>query len=113
MTIKTIQTKCAYSETSPNDIYIEISRIRDGGKIYNSPTGYLNGHQRKGGLSWTERLPKMVDNNDTYLLLCLNKQNFASIKYTSFCPKDFEAEKPSNLNFEVDIYEVVMEVDWE
>lgn len=98
---------------STHDIYIEISRIRDEAKVYNSPTGYLNSYQRKGSLSWTERLPKVVKNEDSYLLLCLDKQDFTSMKYTSFCPNDFEAEKPRNLNFEVDIYEVVMEVSWE
>ncbi len=113
MTIKNIQAKCAHPDISPNDLYVEISRIRDGAKIYNSSTGYLGDYQRIGRASWTERLPKKVHNEDAYLLLCLNKQDFTSMKYISFSPDDFEVEKPDSLNFEVDMFEIMMEVDWE
>ncbi|MEZ4886591.1 MAG: hypothetical protein R3E32_17805 [Chitinophagales bacterium] len=115
MIITHIQTTCNDSDVGTKDIYIEISRIRDGSKIYNSRTGYLGHHQQQGAYSWTERLPKSVKNEDAYLLLCLNKQNLyrRSIKYTTFCPHDFEVEKPNRLNFEVDVYDILMEVSWE
>ncbi|MFK7906048.1 MAG: hypothetical protein AB8B69_13025 [Chitinophagales bacterium] len=115
MIIKDINVQCVHSDINSQDIYLEISRIRDRSKIYNSPRGYFGNYQRKGNVSWAERLPKIVNNHDSYLLLCLNKEalQYHAMKYTTFCPNNFEAEKPNNLRFEVDMYEVFMEVAWE
>lgn len=115
MTIRQIKVQCTQPHIDFNDIYIEISRIYDGSKVYNSPTGYFGNYERKGNASWTERLPKLVKNEDTYLILCLNKQFLAqyNMKYTTFRPCDFAEGKPDNLCFEVDVYKVCMEVGWE
>lgn len=112
MTIKNIRIECADSNISLDHLYLEISRIRDRAKIYNSPTGYFGKYRPKGNQSWTERLPKKIDMKDAYLLLCLDKNDFGSMQYTSFCPDDFGVEKPDSLNFEIDIFEIKMEVDW-
>ncbi len=115
MIIRQIKVQCTQPYIDFNDIYIEISRIYDGSKIYNSPTGYFGNYTQQGNASWTERLPKIVKNNDSYLIFCLNKQLLTShpMKYTTFCPNDFEEEKPINLCFEIDIYEVYIDVIWE
>ena len=115
MTIKKINLQCHHSDIELKNIYVEISRVYDRRKIYNSPTGYFGNYQRKGNASWTERLPKTIDNNDSYLLLCFNKSelSYHAMKYTTFSPSDFKGEKPVHLNFEIDIYEVSLEVSWE